>query len=148
MADVRAVLFEDAVHLTGPMVAELSERYGGDGASPTDGSDFLPPYGVFLVAAVDGTDVACGGLRLLDDGIGEIKRMYAAPSVRGRGIARALLRELLTHARGTGLREVWLETGTLQPEAIGLYESEGFTPIEKYGYYKDEDLSRCYAVIL
>jgi GNAT superfamily N-acetyltransferase len=142
------VPFEEAEHLTGPMVAELSERYGGDGASPTDGSDFLPPYGVFLVAAVEGVDVACGGLRLLRDEIGEVKRMYAAPSFRGRGIARSLLRELLAHARGAGLREVWLETGTLQPEAIALYESEGFTPIEKYGYYKAEDLSRCYAVRL
>ena len=140
--------FEEAEHLTGPMIAELSERYGGDGASPTDGSDFLPPYGVFLVAAVEGVDVACGGLRLLRDGIGEVKRMYAAPSFRGRGIARSLLRQLLAHARSAGLHEVWLETGTLQPEAIALYESEGFTPIEKYGHYKDEDLSRCYAVRL
>jgi GNAT superfamily N-acetyltransferase len=148
VTDVRAVPFEAAAHLTGPMVAELSARYGGDGASPADGADFLPPYGVFLVASVDGTDVACGGLRRLDDGVGEIKRMYAAPEVRGHGIARGLLRALLEHARGAGLREVWLETGTLQPEAIGLYASEGFTPIEKYGYYKDEDLSRCYGIWL
>jgi putative acetyltransferase len=84
----------------------------------------------------------------LDNGIGEIKRMYAAPAVRGRGIARALLRALLDHARDNGLGEVWLETGTLQPEAISLYESEGFTAIEKYGYYKDEDLSRCYGIRL
>jgi putative acetyltransferase len=148
MVELRAVAFEDAVHLTGPMVAEMSERYGGNGASPAEGSDFLPPYGVFLVASLEGADVACGGLRRLDNGIGEIKRMYAAPAVRGRGIARALLRALLDHARDNGLGEVWLETGTLQPEAISLYESEGFTPIEKYGYYKDEDLSRCYGIRL
>jgi GNAT superfamily N-acetyltransferase len=146
--ELRSAPFDDALHLTGPMVAELSQRYGGDGASPADGADFLPPYGVFLVGAVDGTDVACGGLRLLDNGVGEIKRMYAAPEVRGQGIARALLRELLAHARQVGLREVWLETGTLQPEAIALYESEGFVPIEKYGYYKDEELSRCYGLPL
>ncbi len=138
--------FEAAGHLTGPMVAEMSARYGGDAASPADSSDFLPPYGLFLVASVEGTDVACAGLRRLKQGVGEIKRMYVAPEARGRGIARSLLRALLEHARGAGLTEVWLETGTLQPEAIALYISEGFTPIEKYGYYKDEDLSRCYGI--
>ena len=35
-----------------------------------------------------------------------------------------------------------------QPEAIGLYESEGFTPIAGYGFYQGEPLSRCYGLRL
>jgi putative acetyltransferase len=143
--ELRSVTFDDARPLTDALVHELSERYGGEGASPADGADFLPPYGVFLVAEVDGVAVACGGLRLLAPGVGEVKRMYASPAVRGRGLARHVLTALLEHARSVGLREVWLETGTLQPEAIALYESEGFTPIVSYGHYKDEPLSRCFA---
>lgn len=127
------------------MEAELSVRYGGGGASPASASDFAPPYGVFLVAAVDGVDVACGGLRALSDGVGEVKRMYCDPAHRGRGLARGLLQALLDHARSVGLREVRLETGTLQPEAIALYVSEGFTPISAYGHFADEPLSRCFA---
>ncbi|MCW2584533.1 MAG: gcn5-related n-acetyltransferase [Frankiales bacterium] len=144
--ELRSVPFGEAQELTAAMVAELNERYGEDGsASPAEGADFLPPYGVFLVVTVDGQDVACGGLRLLEPGIGEVKRMYAAPEVRGGGLARRVLRALLEHAGSVGLREVWLETGTLQPEAIALYESEGFAPIPRYGYFKDEPLSLCYA---
>jgi len=139
---------EDAQTLTDALEAELSVRYGGEGSSPVDGADFLPPYGIFLVGSVDGDDVACGGLRLLKDGIGEVKRMYTDPSIRGKGLARALLRALLEHARDAGLREVWLETGTMQPEAIALYESEGFTPIPAYGYYKNEPRCRCFRLML
>lgn len=139
-----AVPYDDAQILLDAMTAELAARYGGRGASPADGREFLAPYGVFLVVEVDGEHVACGGLRLLQDGIGEVKRMYVAPDHRGKGHARTVLGGLLDHARAVGLTEAWLETGSLQPEAMALYESEGFTSIPPYGYFKDQPLSRCY----
>jgi hypothetical protein len=37
-----------------------------------------------------------------------------------------------------------LETGTRQPEAIALYLSSGYVPVEKFGTYRDEPDSRCY----
>jgi putative acetyltransferase len=97
------------------------------------------------VAHLDGRAVACGGVRRLRDGIAEIKRMYVEPQVRGRGISRALLAALESAAREAGYREVWLETGLGQPEAMALYEASGYAPITPYGHYKDHDGSRCYA---
>ena len=141
--ELQPVPFASAGALVSAMVEELSERYGGDGASPVDGADFDPP-GLFLV----GGEVCCGGLRLLVAQTGEVKRMYVVPSARGHGRSRQLLRALLDHARSLGLKEVWLETGLMQPEAIGLYESEGFVLIAPYGFYKDEPLSRCYGLVL
>jgi hypothetical protein len=38
-----------------------------------------------------------------------------------------------------------LETGTLQPEAIGLYASAGYVPMANFGVYRDAPNSRCYA---
>jgi hypothetical protein len=38
-----------------------------------------------------------------------------------------------------------LETGTKQPEAIGLYTSSGYEPCAKFGLYRDYPDSRCYA---
>jgi hypothetical protein len=38
-----------------------------------------------------------------------------------------------------------LETGLKQPEAIALYESEGYLPTPKFGYYRHEELSVCMA---
>ncbi len=145
---IRTVAYDDARALTDAMSDDLAARYGGRDASPADPAQFLPPYGVFLVVEVDGEQVACGGLRLLQEGVGEVKRMYVAPTHRGQGHARSVLRALLDHARTSGLSEVWLETGLKQPEAIALYESEGFTSIEPYGYFRDQPFSRCYRRVL
>ena len=38
-----------------------------------------------------------------------------------------------------------LETGTAQPEAIALYVSSGYEPAAKFGHYRFEPQSRCYA---
>lgn len=134
-----------ARRLTTAMEAEMVLAYGGGEVSPTVAEDFTTPPGVFLLARLESVDVGCGGLRLLRDGVGEVKRMYVAPSVRGRGVGRALLRTLLDHARDAGLTRVQLETGTAQPGARALYEGEGFTPVPAYGHHRDDPRSRCYA---
>ena len=135
----------DAVRLREAQRTELDARYGTDdhepGAVPT-----AETVTVFLVARDEsGTAVGCGGLRLLGPGSGEVKRMYVEPSVRGSGVAAALLRALEEHARGLGITRLLLETGTAQPDAIRFYQREGYEPIEAYGPYAGEPLSRCFA---
>jgi GNAT superfamily N-acetyltransferase len=147
--ELRRIRFEDAVHLTGPMEQEMADLYEVDNAaSPTSPDDFEPPYGLFLAGSVDGHDVAGGGIRRLHDGVGEVKRMYVARDHRGRGYARAVLRALVEHARSVSLQEVWLETGIRQPEAMGLYASEGFLPMEAFGHFADDPESRCFRLPL
>lgn len=149
MLHVEAVAYDDprAVALVAGMGAELDKRYGPGGLSPATPLDFEPP-GVFLVVEADGQPVACGGLRVPEPQVGEVKRMYVDPAVRGRGTARQLLGELLDHARCVGLARVLLETGTEQPEAIALYVSAGFTPIAPFGHYADDSRTRCFALEL
>ena len=135
--------------------SEVCQRYGSpapcgeDSALPT--GSFTAPTGVFLVGEAEGAAVACGGVRACDDGppgVAEIKRMYVDPSVRGRGWGRALLVALEEEARRLGYDRLWLESGTAQPEALHLYETSGWTPIPKYGEYKDEEDSRCFERVL
>jgi GNAT superfamily N-acetyltransferase len=135
----------DAVRLREAQRTELDARYGTDNHEPGEvpTADTVP---VFLVARdADGTAIGCGGLRLLEPGSGEIKRMYVAPSSRGTGVATALLRALEDHARRLGLTRLLLETGTGQPDAIRFYQREGYEPIEAYGPYVGEAISRCFA---
>jgi GNAT superfamily N-acetyltransferase len=103
-----------------------------------------PPHGVFLVARLDGEPIGCGAIRRHGEDECEVKRMYVAPEARGRGVARALLAALEEAAAGFGYRRLVLETGVQQPEAIALYESEGWTPIEPFGAYRGSTFSRCY----
>lgn len=61
--------------------------------------------------------------------------MYVTPAARGRGLARQMLAELERTARAAGYHRLILETGSKQPEAVGLYRSSGYTEIPAYGYY-------------
>jgi GNAT superfamily N-acetyltransferase len=137
------------------MWSEICERYripapcGEDSALPT--GSFSEPEGIFLVGEIDGVGVACGGLRPCEEGpagTGEVKRMYVDPQERGRGLGRVLLAALEDEGRRLGYDRLWLETGTAQPEALRLYETSGWTPIAKYGEYKDESDSRCYQRVI
>jgi GNAT superfamily N-acetyltransferase len=137
----------DVTRLVGQMGAELSARYGDGGLSPAAAHEFDAP-GAFLLADVDGTPVGCGGLRPRGAVEGEVKRMYVAPSARGRGVARALLAALVAHARAQGMTRLLLETGTEQPEAVALYESAGWVPVPPFGHYADDPRTRCYGLLL
>jgi GNAT superfamily N-acetyltransferase len=86
--------------------------------------------------------VVTGGLRRHDAESAEIKRMYVVEAHRERGYARAVLAGLEAFAVATGYRRVMLETGTMQPAAIALYESSGYQRLDGFGHYADSPLSR------
>ncbi|AZI41636.1 GNAT family N-acetyltransferase [Deinococcus psychrotolerans] len=106
--------------------------------------------GVLLGYEENGELLAIGGLKPLGDDFlfktAEIKRMYTLPSARGRQLGRAVLNGLLGWARESGLSRLVLETGDLQKEALGLYESAGFTRIANFGYYAGMENSLCYGL--
>ncbi|MBK9125782.1 MAG: GNAT family N-acetyltransferase [Chloroflexi bacterium] len=143
---------EDPFHpvcltLMGELSAELGALYGGDdgGAASADPSGFVAPGAAFVLAWSNGQPVGCGALRPFNSAdTVEVKRMYVRPAARGNGISRLILRELERLAREFGYRRVILETGTLQPEAIRLYESEGYLPTDCYGEYADDPVSVCF----
>jgi ribosomal protein S18 acetylase RimI-like enzyme len=104
---------------------------------------------VFLVARDDaGAAVGCGGLRAIEPGLVEIKRMYVPPERRGTGVAPTLLAALEEAARAHGARRVVLETGPGQPEAIALYRRYGYCEIPCYGAYSGAPLSLCFERVL
>jgi GNAT superfamily N-acetyltransferase len=138
--------------LDDPVVKDLIEliqgeyvvRYGGPDDAPIDAEEFAPPRGLFLLATIDGEPAGCGGWRDLGDGRAEIKRMFTVAAFRNRGVARAVLAELERTAAAAGIREMVLETGAVQPEAIALYQSTGYDPIDGFGYYAGAPLSRAF----
>jgi len=146
-----------AVALVQALLLDLNERYADvDDAEDPDDDDYLaevtpamvrPPLGTFLVAWLDATPAGCGALKPLDSdpSVGEIKRMYTAPSARRQGVSRRLLEHLERAAAELGYRRIQLETGLAQPEAMALYESHGWHRITPYGHYKHSPQSVCFA---
>ena len=125
--------------------AEYVERYGGPDETPVDPAEFAPPQGVFLVGWDICELVACGGVRITEPGLAELKRMYVRAQARRRGIARLLLARLEDEARALGAAVLRLETGARQPEAIALYEAAGFLETDPFGHYANEPESRHFA---
>ena len=136
----------DVAALCAAQQVEMHELYGEADIGPSrDAAMFEPPDGVFVVVRDDdGAAVACGGVARFDDSRGELKRMYVAPAVRGRGVGRVLLAELEAHARTLGYVALLLETGDRQAAALRLYASAGYERIPCYPPYSTRALSLCF----
>lgn len=137
MIEVRTVPSDadPATALVEAMVAEVSQMYGRidvPGAPSATPADFAPPGGAFVVLYEDGTPVAGGGVKRLDDEACEIKRMYVVPAARGRGLASRLLVALEDEARALGYAIARLDTGPQQPAAQAMYERAGYAPIGNF----------------
>gem|GEM_PF-1103869 len=79
----------------------------------------------------DGEPIACGGLRTLEPGVGEIKRMFVVASARRAGHGRRLLSALERRAAASGHRRVRVLTTEVLSEALALYASEGYRTVQR-----------------
>jgi putative acetyltransferase len=95
-------------------------------------AEYGPPHGVALISSYRDTDVGAVGVRRLETGIAELKRMYVRDAGRGQGIGRALAVEALTCAKNLGYANVVLDTVASLTAANNLYESLGFREISPY----------------
>jgi DNA-binding MarR family transcriptional regulator/predicted GNAT family N-acyltransferase len=113
---------------------EIHDRFGFDsaGLDAKDATMLRPPDGVFIVAVSDGAPVACGGLQMIEPGVGEIKRMWVDDAWRGAGLGSRVLRDLEGRAAGFGHRALRLDTNHTLTEAIAMYERAGYQPVDRY----------------
>lgn len=92
---------------------------------------------VFLVAE-ESDEVIAGYVGMyvsLDEG--EITNVAVRPDLRGQGIAKVLLKELLSYAQSHGITRIVLEVRVSNAAAIGLYEGFGFEIIgTRKGFYE------------
>ncbi len=79
-----------------------------------------------------GEIVGTAGTRLLEPGVGEIKRMWIRPGCQGLGLGRRLLSRCLEEARALGFRVLRLDTERRMVAALHPYRSCGFTEIADY----------------
>jgi ribosomal protein S18 acetylase RimI-like enzyme len=103
-----------------------------DGALPLAADQLRPPHGVLLVASLGDEPVGCAGVKFLDGGVAEVKRMWVAPSARGLGLARRLLADLEARAVAAGATSARLDTNATLAEAIRLYRSAGYVEVEAF----------------
>jgi putative acetyltransferase len=137
---------DDARRLIAALDEHLASRYPpeqrfGPNLKP---EQIAAGLGTFVIARADGRAVGCGALRKLDETSAEVKRMYVAPEVRGKGVGRKVLEHLESVGRSLGVHRLVLETGIYQAEAIGLYHQAGFEPVRCWGEYAGSVTSVCF----
>jgi putative acetyltransferase len=94
-------------------------------------SNYLARGGVFeVIENNEGKIVGTVGLYPLDETTIELRKMYFDPSIRGRGLGKQVLKEMIEKAKILGYLRVYLETASVLAQAVHLYESEGFQPVE------------------
>lgn len=128
--EFRQIRYSDA--LFAKMIAEAAE---GDGRflfrlrdQWIDGSERFDGPGELLVGAFHGDElVGVAGLSFdpyqPEEGLARLRHVYVLSPFRGLGIGRALVSQLIEHARK---RFTVLRLKTSNPEAASLYETLGF----------------------
>ncbi|MDO8297031.1 MAG: GNAT family N-acetyltransferase [Caulobacter sp.] len=128
--DVRALL---AIHLAG-----MAENTPPEHVFALDLSGLQTPDITVWTARDDGVLAGIGALKALGDGAGELKSMRTHPHHLRKGVAAALLDQILDEAATRGYHRVSLETGvgeSFEP-ALALYRRRGFTNGEAFSDYE------------
>jgi GNAT superfamily N-acetyltransferase len=124
-----------AASLLAAYYAELADGLGEfepERSVSAEPAEMTPPAGAFFVLELDGRPVGCAGLKTHAPGVGEVKRMFVAAEVRGRGLGRGLLRAVEDEARRLGMRRLVLDTAAPLAAAAALYTASGYREVPPF----------------
>ena len=134
---------QDFIGLVKYLDADLAERDGSEHAF-YDQFNKITRIRYVVVAYEDGKPVSCGAIKEYDPVTVEVKRMYTLPESRGKGIASQVLAALEIWAAELSYEKCVLETGKRQPEAIALYQKNGYRLTSNFGQYAGIENSVCF----
>lgn len=120
-----------AAEVTAAMLDEPSDDLCGD-------------EGFLLVARDGGRAVGCGGMRVIEQGVGELTRVFVDGAARGRGVGQALLAEIESISARRGIRTLRLTVRDDLAEAHRLYRRLGYETVERFSLspYADHQLAK------
>jgi GNAT superfamily N-acetyltransferase len=95
---------------------------------------YYKPDGALILAYYQEEIIGCAGIRQLEPGIAELKRMYVLSAYRGNNIGLKLLQFSIETARDLHYKTIRLDTLPEMKKAQELYRATGFSEIEAYRY--------------
>jgi GNAT superfamily N-acetyltransferase len=105
-----------------------------DGRERLDALGRIPAPARFARLDIDGAPAAIGA-SAVGGGFAGVFGMRTAPDHRRKGLARRVLRGLLTEAGALGAAHAWLQVEADNAPAMALYADEGFEPAYAYRYW-------------
>ncbi len=136
----RAIIPEDNADIA-DIIRQVMPEIGAEGPGTalhdSEVSDmaaaYTHPRSCYLIIEENDQIMGGGGIAPLVGGaadVCELKKMYFLPHLRGRGVGRFLLQQLLDEARTLDFRHVYIETMPHLTAAIKLYDANGFKPLD------------------
>jgi putative acetyltransferase len=89
-------------------------------------ADLPRGYLILFLSYEEAVPAGCVGLREVDRGTAEMKRLYVRSAWRGRGLGRALAEAAIAAARAGGYQRIVLDSLPKMREARALYLSLDF----------------------
>jgi putative acetyltransferase len=132
--------FQNLVHL---LDNDLAQRDGKEQHSFYAQFNKIDMLKNVVVYYLNDIPIGCGAFKEFDRSSVEIKRMYVQPNFRGQRIGATILKKLEQLAAELNYAECVLETGKKNPEALHLYQKEGYEIIPNFGQYKNVENSIC-----
>jgi len=120
-------------------IADLERVCFGSSAwsEATVRDEILSPQRVVRVDLRNAHVLAYAAISVVGD-VADLERIATRHAMRGRGVARGLLTDLIGDARDLGAERMLLEVAADNSAAIGLYESFGFSTVStRKAYYPD-----------
>ncbi len=129
--------------LTEKLDHELKLIYGSS-QDEFDQYNIMNELDTVVIAYINDIPVGCGCIKKFDTSSAELKRMFVDTNYRGQGIGSAVLTELENWAKEIKYSSILLETGTVQQDAIKLYQKHGYQIIPNFDPYIGNELSICF----
>ena len=106
-----------------------------------DWTGLQKPEITFWAGWIGDKAVTMGALKMLGDGVGEIKSMRVAEGEAGKGYGKAMLNHIIAEARARGLKKLSLETGSGGPfeAAEAMYRKAGFVEGGAFADYEKSE---------
>lgn len=95
-------------------------------------AQYSPPAGALFLARSETHPIGCVGVRFLEEGICEMKRLYVRPAFRGSNAGRELSEAAIQTGKTLGYERMRLDTISSMAIANRLYKQLGFIEIEPY----------------
>ncbi|RNB69626.1 GNAT family N-acetyltransferase [Brevibacillus panacihumi] len=151
---VRSVMLEAYGQYADLFPAEVWKKYQDEIGNSVSGKGAIAR----LVAEIDGTII--GSVQLYpsaeaaygrtDMGINSpvIRFLCVSPLARGRGVAAALIEEVVKRCLAIGAADLYLHTVDMMASAIRLYERMGFERAYEKEFHNGLHLVKCYRLSL
>jgi len=93
---------------------------------------YKEPDGAFIIAKENNNIIGYVGIRKLEPGICEMKRLFVSDNNKGKGIGEKLVETIIDEAKTKKYEKIRLDTIDTMAAALNIYYKNGFYKTEPY----------------